>query len=227
MHIDANFGDIIQSFLAFVFCGIALWGIKKYNDVEKTFEKTEEKQPLKQILFTLLAIFCIFGNMQAQANTVQDLASNSFVQTTPYDKDSLKASIDNILGQYLPGAKLLDLTEVKTNGKSLYNCKVLYKNTVTNLVIDPSTGKVKGNFKSEDGAFDAPNMAANSASVRVSTKQVNDILSKTLPGAKVTRTHYDKKDGTVEGFINYRSTRFYFKINAQTGEIITMQPVGG
>lgn len=175
----------------------------------------------------------VFENSGA-AFAAQDGTQGSFVQTAPYDSESLKTSINNALAQYLPDAELLDLKETTVNGKTLCVCKVSYRGTTLNLTIDPTTGKVKGNFgtnskdeKGENVTSDAPNMAVNSAAVRVSTKQVNDTLEQILPGASISRTHYNKKDGTIEGFVSYQNFKYYFKINAQTGEIITMQPAGG
>ena len=43
MHIDQNIGEIITTFFAFVLCRIALWGMKQYKDMEKTFETKENK----------------------------------------------------------------------------------------------------------------------------------------------------------------------------------------
>jgi len=146
----------------------------------------------------------------------------------PADGETLKEAVNNVLEQYMPEAKLLDLKETTSNGKTLCACRVLYHDTIINITIDPKTGKVQGNIKDEDGSpINTPDMAINQAMVRVSTKQVNNILSRSLPGASVSRTYYNKKDGTLEGYVTYQSIKYYFKINAKTGEIVTMQPAGG
>ncbi len=206
-------------------------------------ENLEEKRFVKQILFTFLILFTLggFGGIYATQGTMataaqdelqngvsietQAEASEAFVQTTPYNMESLKAAINNVLAQYLPGARLLDLKETNINGKTFCICKVSYRNTVIDLTIDPKTGAIKGAMEGE--TLNGPDMAVNSAVVRVSTKQVNEILNKTMPGARVSRTHYNKKDGTIEGFLTYQSFRYYFKINAKTGEIVTMQQMNG
>lgn len=173
------------------------------------------------VLFLL--IFFAFGTGEGFA------ARNNVAQgvQTEVSKESLKDSVNSALKQYLPDAKLLDFYEVKENGKTVCVCRVSYQNTIINLTVNPTTGKVSGNVQGQNGEPAGLNMAPNSAAMRVSTKQANEILKEILPGASISRTGYDKKTGIINGYIQYQNFKFYFEMNAQTGEIVKMQPVRG
>lgn len=179
---------------------------------------------MKNIIALFLLIFFAFGTtdvLAVQNRALQDIQTEA-------SKESLKDSVNNALAQYLPDAKLLDFYETKQNGKTVCICRVSYQNTIIDLTIDPKTGQVLGNIQGQDGGSPAGlNMAPNSAAIRVSTKQANEILKDILPGASVSRTGYDKKTGVINGNIQYQNFKFYFEMNAQTGEIIKMQPMSG
>lgn len=182
---------------------------------------------MKYILAALVLIFSIQGSFANTASGLIKEPAQIILSTDEHNTEDLKEAVNSVLAQYLPEAKILSIDEIKRNGETLCLCKISYQNTIFNLTINPKTGTISGkpeemgdNILNNDA-----NLAPNQAAVKFSTKQVNDILKETMPGASIEKTRYNKKTGTIEGYVSYKNFKYYFKINAITGEIIEMRPL--
>ena len=182
---------------------------------------------MKYVFIVLILIFSIQTSFANAASGIIKEPVQIVLSTDEQNTENLKETVNSVLAQYLPEAKVLSIDEIERNGETLCVCRGSYQNTIFNLTINPKTGAISGKPEGagEDTANNGANLAPNKAMVKLSTKQVNDILKDTMPGASIEKTRYDKKNGTVDGQILYKNLKYYFKINAITGEIIEMRPL--
>ncbi len=94
------------------------------------------------------------------------------------------------------------------------NAKALDSNT--NIVQSPAASdKIDESVLSDEKTVQSK--------INRSTKEVNNVLKQIKLDASFSDVKYNKKDKTLEGNILYMESKYYFKMNAATGEVIEMR----
>lgn len=138
-----------------------------------------------------------------------------------YDTNKLKDEMNILLKQRLSGAEISSFTQIPKNGTVVYDCDVLYNGNTVKLYINPKNGSVTTSLDDRDLFNDK----ITKTEVSKGTKELNNILKQVKLDASFSDIQYNKKDKTMEGSILYMDSKYYFKMNVATGEIIEMVPI--
>ncbi len=181
---------------------------------------------MKYILTIFICILCtlsVFAN-ETTGKAVQssENAKQEAIYNTPLiETDKLKDEINRILKGSFPDAQVLSFKQIPQNGTIVYECNVSYQGSVIKLYINPQNGAITGKIDDKE-LF---NEKITKSGVSKGTKEVNNILKQIKLDASFNNVKYNKKDKTIEGNILYSDTKYYFKMNTLTGEIIEMTQI--
>lgn len=192
---------------------------------------------MKNILTILIFIFytmagyanealqgALFSSAQ-KISAVQKIAAHHIEQNTGLegmsltDTQKLKTEINKVLKKRFPDAEILSFSQIPKNGTIIYDCDVSYRGSVIKLYINPQNGAISGKLDDKDLLDEKITKSV----INNSTKEVNNVLKQIKLDASFSDVKYNKKDKTLEGNILYMDIRYYFKMNAGTGEIIEMR----
>ncbi len=160
-----------------------------------------------------------------KANNAGTAGQNTLNMTVNKNAE-IEAAVREVLSSRLPGAELTSFREVEKDGMKVYECSVLYKGYNINMTVNPATGAISANAKNENQTETLGSTEdLSNKKLRAMAAQVNKTLEEKMPGAKIERIKYNKKDNTIEGRVMNNGFGFKFRVNAETGEIIEMTRV--
>lgn len=155
----------------------------------------------------------------SRASTTEQSTLNMVVNKNA----EIEAAVREVLSSRLPGAELKSFKEVEKDGIKVYECSVLYKGYNITMTVNPATGAISANAKNENQTEALGDIEdLSSKKLRAMAAEVNKTMSEKMPGAKIDKIKYNKKNNTIEGRVINNGFGFKFKVNAETGEIIEM-----
>lgn len=173
---------------------------------------------MKHFLTIFIYIFCILSGYAANdnANGIQNAVNKP---VSLIDTNKLKGEINSILKKKLPDAEIISFKQTVKNGVIIYDCNVSYQGSIIKLYINPQNGAISGKLDDRELLDEKITKSV----INKGTKEVNNVLKQIKLDASFSDVKYNKKDKTLEGNILYMDSKYYFKMNAATGEIIEMK----